>query len=206
MNAVSKRSYRKKLITDGLIYINGEEQEVLINNISMTGMLVQLGYTIDTESTLNDSLVSTVIDFYLPQLRLAGTAEIVRVNKGDVQVLIALKFKEITYNIDSLLYKRKVYRKTMSVTGQILLNNEYHDFYAINVSLEGLMIRLADTVVIVEGMITALKSKDLNLKGDVKVVWTNFDVDGKTLLGLKYIHVNTSNLKGIPRFSDDNNQ
>lgn len=205
MNAVLERSYRKNLVTDGLIYINGEELQVSINNISMTGILMQLSCALDTENMFNGSLVSTVIDFYLPQLRLAGTAEIVRIHKGDVQILLALKFKDITYNIDGLLYRRKVYRKSMSVAGRILLDNDYHDFYAINVSLEGLMIRLMDTVVIVEGMITAFESNVLDLKGDVKVVWTNFDADGNTLAGLKYVNVNTSNLKGIPRFATDNN-
>jgi hypothetical protein len=207
MNSESKRSYRKKLITNGLVYINGEEQEVFVVNISMTGVLVQLSceiYSSDTDSNFNDSLISTTIDFYLPQLSLAGTAEISRVTKDEHHVLLALKFQDITYNIDSLLYKRRVYRKNMSVPGRILLNNELYDFYTVNVSVEGLMIRLEKTVVIAEGITTSFEFKDLSLKGEVQVAWIDFDIEGKTLVGLKYINMNTDAIKGIPRFSTEN--
>ncbi|MDD1616999.1 MAG: PilZ domain-containing protein [Methylococcaceae bacterium] len=188
------------MITNGLIYINGEEREIAVSNISMTGVLIGLIDVSDTDSDFNDSLIATIIDFYLPQLRLAGTAEIVRITKEDAQFSFALQFKEISYNIDSLLYKRKVYRKNLSVSGRILLNSEYYYFRTINVSVEGLMIRLEETVVIAEGMITSFEFKDLSLKGEVKVVWLDFDADGKTLVGLKYINMNTDQIKGIPRF------
>jgi hypothetical protein len=205
MNSKSTRSYRKNLITNGLIYINGEEQEVSVVNMSIAGVLVQLNhksvYSSDTESTLNDSLASTIIDFYLPQLSLAGTAEVVRVHINEHSVSLALEFKDITYNINNLLYKRRVYRKNMSVEGQILLNNGYYNFHTINVSVEGLMIRLAETLNIVEGMTTSFEFNNLSLKGEVEVVWVDFDADDKTLLGLKYINMNTSKIKGIPRFS-----
>jgi hypothetical protein len=207
MNSASKRSYRKKLITNGLVYINGEEQEVFVVNISMTGVLVQLSceiYSSDTDSSFNDSLIATTIDFYLPQLRLAGTAEISRVTKDERHVTLALKFKDITYNIDSLLYKRRVYRKNMTVPGRILLNNEQYNFYTVNVSVEGLMIRLEKTVVIAEGVTTSFEFKDLSLKGEVQVAWIDFDIEGKTLVGLKYINMNTDAIKGIPRFSTEN--
>jgi hypothetical protein len=203
MNSAPRRSYRKKLITNGLVYINNEEQEVFVVNISMTGMLVQLSreiYSSDSDSTFNDSLVSSTIDFYFPQLRLAGTADISRVNKDDRHVTLALKFNDISYNIDNLLYKRRVYRKNMSVPGRILLNEEYYDFYTVNVSVEGLMVRLTKTVAILEGMTTTFEFKDLSLKGEVQVAWIDFDIDGNTLIGLKYINMNTDEIKGIPKF------
>jgi hypothetical protein len=205
MNSASKRSYRKNLITNGLIYVNGEEREVAVSNMSMTGVLARLNSESDAETAFNDSLVSTIIDFYLPKLSLAGTAEIVRVTREDTQISLALKFKDITYNIDSLLYKRKVYRKNMSVPGRILLNSEYYSFQTVNVSVEGLMVRLAETVVIAEGMTTSFEFKDLSLKGEVEVMWIDFDAEGKTLVGLKYIHVNADGLEGIPRFSTTDN-
>jgi hypothetical protein len=166
----------------------------------MTGVLVGLIDISRDDSSFNDSLITAIIDFYLPQLRLAGTAEVVRITKQDAQVSFALQFKDISYNIDSLLYKRKVYRKNMSVSGRILLNNDYYNFRTINVSVEGLMIRLEETVVIAEGMITSFEFKDLSLKGEVQVVWIDFDEEGKTLVGLKYINMSTDQIKGIPRF------
>ena len=205
MNLAPKRSYRKKLTTTGLIYLQGEEREVLVKNMSVTGMLVYLSAASDVISTLADSIVvASIIDFYLPKLRLAGTAEIVRVTKEDTQIVLALKFRDITYNIDGLLYKRKVYRKNMSIPGRILLNNEYYNFQTVNVSVEGLMIRFAETVVIAEGMTTSFEFRDVSLKGEVVVVWIDFDSEGKTLAGLKYIHLNVDAIKGIPRFATEN--
>lgn len=210
MNSESRRSYRKNLITKGLIYINKEEREVSVINMSMTGMLVQLDresiQPSDAENDLNNALAPTIIDFYLPQLRLAGTAQVVRVNREERHDSLALQFKDITYDVDRLLYKRKVYRKNMSVAGQILLNNDHYNFQTVNISVEGLMIRLTETVVIAEGVITSFAFKDLSLKGEVEVVWIDFDVAGKTLVGLKYVNMNTDEIKGIPRFSTNNSQ
>lgn len=204
MNSESRGSYRKNLITNGLCYINGEEREVLVSNMSMTGMLVQLTgediYLSDIENGFSNSLISRIIDFYLPQLRVAGSAEVVRGDKGDDHISLALKFKEVTYDADNLLYKRKVYRKNMSVLGQILLNNQYHYFQSINVSVEGLMVRLEEKIAVAEGLITSFEFKKSNLKGEVKVIWVDIDSDGKTLLGLQYINMSAHPIKGIPRF------
>ena len=199
MNSESKRSYRKNLITNGLVYIDGEEQEVSVINVSVTGALVQLSRDVIYP---NDTLTSKVIDFYLPKLRLAGTAEIVRVNSSNERYdLLALKFQQISYNIDNLLYKRKVYRKNMSVSGQILLNNKLYNFETINVSVEGFMIHLAEKVIIEKGSTTVFKFNNLDIKGKAEVVWVDIDSDGKTLVGLKYINMSTDKIKDIPRFS-----
>ena len=137
----------------------------------------------------------------MPTLRLAGTAEVVRVNGSGRDDSLALKFKEISYNVDNLYYKRKVYRKNMAVAGKILLKNKQYDFQAINVSVEGLMIRLAETIIIAEGISTAFEFKSLNLTGEAQVVWMDIDSEGKTLVGLKYINMNTDKITGIPRFA-----
>jgi hypothetical protein len=159
MKSESQRAYRKKLITSGLVYINDEEQEVSVINISLTGALVQLTRPENPESLIDDASASKIIDFYLPKLRLAGTAEVVRVNGSGRYDSLALKFKEISYNVDNVYYKRKVYRKNMAVAGKILLNNKQYDFQAINVSVEGLMIRLAETIIIAQGITTAFEFK-----------------------------------------------
>jgi hypothetical protein len=41
----------------------------------------------------------------------------------------------------------------------------------------------------------------LNLKGEAQVVWMDIDSEGKTLVGLKYINMNTDKITGIPRFA-----
>ena len=199
MNSESERSYRKNLETSGLIFLNGAEREVSVSNLSMTGVLVEFIHDHDAE-VLNQSLalIGKTIDFYLPQLHLAGTAEIIRVEK---QKSLALKFKDISYNVDSLLYKRKVYRKNMSIQGRISFDDKCYLFHTVNVSVEGLMVRLMATVSsIKEGMIANFEFKDLSLKGEATVVWVDADAEGKTLIGLKYLNINSDQIKGIPRF------
>jgi hypothetical protein len=49
-------------------------------------------------------------------------------------------------------------------------------------------------------MTTTFEFKDLSLKGEVQVAWIDFDIDGNTLIGLKYINMNTDKIKGIPKF------
>jgi hypothetical protein len=206
MNSESSRFYRKSLVTSCWCYINGKELEVSVINMSMTGMLIELNFRDSCLIDITDASKPPIIDFYLPHLRLAGTAEVVRVTSNELSILLALKFKDITYNVDNLLYKRKVYRKNMSIAGKILLNNAYHDFQTVNVSVEGLMIRLAETVTIAAGLTTTFEFNDLNLKGEVAVVWTEADSEGKTLLGLKYINMNTDKIKGIPCFYTHNDE
>lgn len=201
MNSTSKRSYRKNLAAMGLIFLNGEEREVAISNLSMTGILVEFTHPRDAE-LLNQSLalMAKVIDFYVPELHLAGTAEIIRVVNNETHKLLALKFKEIIYNIDSFLYKRKVYRKNMSIQGRITFDDKCYLFQTVNVSVEGLMIRLMAAATIEEGMTGTFEFKDLSLKGEVTAVWVDVDTEGKTIMGLKYLNINRDQIKGIPRF------
>lgn len=200
----NSRSYRKNLDSNGLIYIAGTEREVSVSNLSMTGALVHLEDILDAVQLSETLTIPTVIDFFLPKLRLAGTAEVVRIDKeDDEQVSLALQFKDISYNINKLLYARKVYRKNMSVAGRILLGSKYYDFHTLNVSVEGLMIQLTETVDIVQHMTTMFEFDKVNVTGEVEVIWTDVDSEGRTLLGLKYINTNTSAIKGLPRFHSE---
>src|ERR1035437_10347263 len=42
MNAVLNRSYRENLMSHGMIYLGGEELEITIKDISLTGLLAHL--------------------------------------------------------------------------------------------------------------------------------------------------------------------
>jgi hypothetical protein len=63
------------------------------------------------------------------------------------------------------------------------------------------MIQLAETVVIAKGISTTFEFNNLNLKGEAQVVWMDIDSAGKTVVGLKYINMNTDKITGIPRFA-----
>ena len=204
MSLESNRPYRKNLISHGLIYMGEEEHSVTIKNLSINGVLTELNSNredVDIKYIFNTLLVSTIIDLYLPEMRLAGEAEVVRADIIDGHILLALEFKNIAYDIDKNLNKRKVYRKNMPDPGKILLNSEYHHFNTVNVSVEGLMICLPEILSVEVGTITRFEFKRLELEGEVKVIWVDPISDNRTLMGLQYINLGNTAVKGIPRFA-----
>jgi hypothetical protein len=183
--------------------MGGEEYSITVKNISLTGVLVKINQK-QNQNDLNkiyrEVLAATIIDMYIPTLRLAGETEAVRVDIEDDHLLLALEFKNVSYDIDRVLYKRKAYRKTIVAPGMILLDDIYREFYSVNASVEGLMIRLAEKIFIEKDLVTVFEFKELEVEGEVKVVWTENLSDTETLVGLQYLHVGQSPIKGVPRF------
>lgn len=204
MNLEVNRPYRKNVMSHGLIYMGGEEREITIKNISLTGVLAELKCdqaSSDVKAIFNMLSASTTIDLYLPEMRLAGEVGVVRVDMLDDYVLLALEFKSVVYDIDNQLYKRKVYRKNMTAPGKILLDGKYREFTAVNVSVDGLMISVAESIAVEPGQITIFEFEQLALEGEIKVMWVEGIADGRTLLGLEYVHMERTAIKGIPRFA-----
>lgn len=197
------RPCRKNLTSHGLIYMGEEEHEITVINISITGILAELNShkkDIDVKYIFKILLTTTIIDLYLPEMRLAGEAEVARVDVNDNRILLALEFKNIAFDIDKHLNRRKTYRKFMPDPGLIFINGEYHEFITVNVSVEGLMIRLAKTISVKEGSITHFEFKRLELSGKAEVIWGDLTSDAETLIGLRYVNLNSDNITGIPRF------
>jgi hypothetical protein len=118
-----KRPYRTNLTSHGLIYMGGEELEVSVRNLSITGLLGELDDNInihDINDVFKSVKLSPTIDLYLPEMKLAGEAEIVRADMIDGRIYLALEFRNVSYDVDNVLYKRKAYRKNMTAPGQIV--------------------------------------------------------------------------------------
>lgn len=204
MNVVVERPYRKSLTSHGMIYLGGEELKITIKDISLTGVLAHLQCdetSRDAKDIFNMLSASTIIDLFLPEMRLAGEAEVVRVDVFENNILLALEFKNIVYDADDLLYKRKAYRKNMAAPGKILLNGEYHDFDTVNVSVDGLMIEIAESIAVKAGEIAMFIFEPLDLKGEIKVIWVESTAEGGTLIGVQYVRMEKIVIKGIPRFA-----
>jgi hypothetical protein len=198
-----KRYYRKKLTSHGFIFIAGEEIEVSVRNLSVTGLLAELSRNsaIRSIQDLFDAIkASTEVDIYLPEMHLAGEAEVVRADLIDGQIYVALEFTHITYDVDDLLYKRKNYRKEMVAPGQIVFDGEKYDFTTRNVSVTGLLIHLDERIAVKEGTVTIFDFKRLNLRGHIKVVWVEEAEEGGTYMGLEYVQMEKTDIKGIPSF------
>jgi hypothetical protein len=198
-----KRPYRKNLASYGLIYMGGEEHSITVRNISLTGVLVKINQKPnqnDLNNIYREILAASVIDMYIPALRLAGETEAVRVDLEDDYLLLALEFKTVTYDIDRVLYKRKAYRKNIVAPGQILLDGVYREFFSVNASVDGLMIRLAEKVSVEKDLVTVFEFKQLEVEGEIQVIWVEHVSHNDTLMGLQYLHIGKSPIKGVPRF------
>jgi len=199
----SRQNYREKLALMGFMFIGGAEYEMQVQNLSITGMLA----SIDTPLSLHDErdvflLVkqSSLVDIYIEKLNLAGEAEIVRVEMDGQHILIGLEFKQISYDADNLLYKRKAYRKSMTAPGQALIDKNVYEFMTRNVSVDGVMIRIPEHVDVQEGMLIEFKFDKLHLHGEAKAAWFEHDDNEGTILGLEYQHMEKGDIKGIPEF------
>jgi hypothetical protein len=185
--------------------MGGEERKIAIINISMTGVLAELcGHEkdMDIKAIFNILRTSTLIDLYLPEMRLAGEAEVVRADLEDNHILLALEFKNIAFDIDENLNKRKAYRKSMPDSGLILLDDGYHAFNTVNVSVDGLMIQLLEPLAVKEGAIVRFSFKKLDLQGEARVIWADPGAGDGTLIGLKYINMNIDSVISLPRFAE----
>lgn len=203
MPTTENRAYRKNLASHGLLYLGFEEHEIWVVNLSLTGLLAELKVKPQVngiKDIFNALQVSPIVDFYLPDMRLAGEAEMVRAEATPHGFEIAIEFRNLSYDTDNLLYSRRAYRKNMTAPGHIVFNDTDYAFNTENVSVDGLMIRMLGRVEVPDGTVAKFDYKHLNLEGEVKVVWIDHD-DISTLMGLQYLHMQRDYIKGIPNFS-----
>ncbi len=81
MYSALDRPLRTNLMSEGFIYMGEEEHKITVKNLSINGVLAQLNTDredIDIKYVFNQLLVSTIIDLYLPEMRLVGEVEVVR--------------------------------------------------------------------------------------------------------------------------------
>ena len=197
-----ERAYRKPLGCKGLIYLGLEEHRFKIINLSLTGLLVEF----DEDAPLNDvrsifeSLrISPLVDIYLPEMRVAGEGEVVRAEPTEKGIQIAVEFRNLSYDVEHLLYTRRAYRKNMTAPGQIIVNEVAHAFNTENVSVDGIMAHILEKIEIETGQIVHFSFSHLELQGEGEVMWVEQNSDS-TLLGLKYIRLERDIIPGIPHF------
>ncbi|WP_428354237.1 PilZ domain-containing protein [Methyloprofundus sp.] len=199
----SRGYYRKNLSLKGLLFIGGVEHEMQVQNLSVSGLQAAVETTeniVDERDVFMLIKQSSLVDIYIEKLHLAGEAEIVRVDIDGNRILLGLEFKQISYDSQNILYKRKAYRKSMTAPGQILIEEKFHDFMTRNVSVEGILIRIAEFVDLQVNMVIEFKFDKLRLYGESRVVWFEHDDLDGTLIGLEYLHMEKSEINTIPQF------
>lgn len=193
--------YSNNLATKGFVFLGGQELEVNINNLTITGFLAELipGSSMHNVRDVFQAInLAPIIDIYLPNLKIAGEAEVVRTEQMNNCISFALEFRSISYAVDFMLYSRKAYRHSISAPGQIIINDEILPFTTENVSVDGMMIRLAGSVEILPGTVTHYEIKRLELSGEIMVAWVQYD-DDSTLMGMEYQYLKKDSIKNLQR-------
>ncbi|WP_458027279.1 PilZ domain-containing protein [Methylomonas sp. MgM2] len=202
---MEKRAYRKKLRSEGLIYLGFEEHRIQVVNLSLTGLLAEFkaAASVNGVKDIFQSIqVSPVVDIYLPDLRMAGEAEVVRAESTEQGLQIAIEFRNISYDVENLLYNRRAYRKNMTAPGQISVGETVYAFNTENVSVDGIMAHIQGRITVETGSAVHFSFKHLDLQGEAEVVWTEIG-EQSTLLGLKYLYLERDSIPGVPRFLRD---
>ncbi len=171
MKFLQKRPYRKNLSAQGLIAVDGLRQAVTIKNISLTGALAELQNHTDVDDLPFVLANSTTLEIQIPDLKLKGQAEIVRIENKQNQIALGLKFKKLWLNSDVAHKNRKAYRKKLTLPGEILIQGNYQGFVSVNVSQDGMMIHLAKSVQIAPGEVTKFRFKQMGVAGEFKIIW-----------------------------------
>jgi len=202
---MEKRAYRKRLSSDGLIYLGFEEHQIRVINISITGLLAEFkaNTSVNGVKDIFQSIqVSPIVDIYLPNIRVAGEAEVVRAESTEQGIQIALEFRNLTYDVDNLLYNRRAYRKNMTAPGQIIIDETVYAFNTENVSVDGIMAHIQGQIAVQTGKTVHFSFKHLELQGEAEVIWIDKG-ENSTLLGLKYLHLERDSIPGVPHFVRD---
>jgi len=197
MNTPIQRAYRKKINSQGWMFLGGEVQKITAKNISVTGVLVQLennNVAYAGKRILQNLAAAKSIDFLFPKLRLSGEAKVVRVESAsNDQIILAMQFNNLASNINHPVFKRKSFRKEIAIPGRILLNGDYHKFVSVNMSSGGFMLQLSEIISVEKNHITQFEFETLKLKGFAKIVWIANPENPKTLMGLQYVKPNKPN-------------
>lgn len=191
MLVAKNRAYRKNLSSYGSIYLGFAEYPIKVINLSLTGLLAQISDD-HPSSRIKDIFhglqVSPRVDIYLPDIRVAGEAEVVRLEEVDQGLQIGIEFRHLSYDVDSLMYRRRAYRRNIAERGLLTLDGLEFEFITENVSVNGLMIRVAGDFGVEVGDVLPFVFKQLEIQGEAEVIWVEKEQQ-TTFLGLSYVHL-----------------
>ncbi len=171
MNFIQKRPYRKNISSLGSIAVGDVVQAVTLKNISLTGVLVQLKNNTDDRDLLSVLANAAALDIQIPDLKIKGQAEVIRVENKKNQISLGLRFKKLLLDSDTAQQKRKFFRKKLTLPGEILIHGHYYGFVSVNVSQKGMLIHLAKAVQIAPGDVSKFRFRQWGVEGKFKIIW-----------------------------------
>lgn len=190
--SLQPRAYRKPIKAQGRMYLANDRQDIVIKNISTSGMLVRLNedhLSDHHKPTLETLFQHKTIHFCIPPFQLSGNAKIIRVfTNKHLQVYLGMTFQHLaSCGANASCTNDSPYTSGLAIPGRLLLRNDYFDFMTVSLSENDFIIRLPIIVGVEKGMVLAFELTQANLKGQVKVV-SVLDINlFETVMKLEYL-------------------
>ena len=185
-----RKEYRKTLTSSGKLYIGGEILGFTSYDVSVKGIMVEifpgkfLTYVEDFQSLLDED---KSVEFFVEELMLTGTAEVIWVKQKAEKILLGLEYGDVRHNEKKLWLKRAAYRQKNSFTCLVIHELGRIKARGINVSVAGLALT-GDFKDLQIGKIVKLQFFSTPIKKAVaKIVWLNENNDGSATAGLRYL-------------------
>ncbi|MCW8929494.1 MAG: PilZ domain-containing protein [Gammaproteobacteria bacterium] len=197
-----QRDYRTHLSTKALVFLDEEEVDCTIIDLSISGAKFEIIPGVHLKNALLISEVvdtNDVINFAIPEMHIDGEVKIIRKEQVDDKVYLSVLFSDIFYGLEHLPYRRKVYRTRCRSNGQITLNGQSYEFISQNLSVKGMMIAVYEPLEIKDTDEFSLDFKHFNIHGKARCIWSKRE-NNKNMMGIEYTQLNKP-IDGLASFS-----
>jgi len=186
---VDRKDYRKKFTSKGELFWAGEYLEFTSYDVSVHGVLIELtpGEFIKTVQDARNLVAELhIATIFVHDLELSAEVVVVWVREDEGKILLGLDFTDLRQNAKKLWMQRHFYRKPMSVPASFLFNEEESQAQAINISEDGMRLKLADWVELEVGDAIKLFVQQPYIKALAVVVWVNAE---EREMGVRYLKI-----------------
>lgn len=193
-NIHDRKEYRKSLTSMGQVYIGGEILDFKSYDVSVKGIMVQVfpgKFLTEIEDFKALLAENNMVEIYVKELLLSGTAEVVWVKQEGEKILLAFEYRDVRHNEEKLWLKRRDYRQHKSFACLVIYDHGRVNARGLNISVNGLALTgdFKDSG-LKEGDIVKLQLFSTSVgKAVAKIVWLDRHDDGSATMGLRYLEI-----------------
>lgn len=188
MKTIVSRPYRKNLNSIGVLTFSGAEYAFLALNISTTGLLAKLVGETDVSKFSSVSLASSVnAQLDLPEMSFSCVCEIIRVEKRDETILLALRFDEESMNVDGAFNRHNLENIYFNKPGLLTVDGKDFPGRTLYLSDQTLIAILNEHTSLEAGREGIFKSEEMEKTVKANISWIDNCLMAGTLICLNNI-------------------
>ena len=195
------RDYRINLSINALVFLDKKEVACTISNISITGANLEIHPQPHFKNAMMLSEIVNIddeVDFSVEEMHFDGKIKIVRKEIINDSLHLSITLGDLFFGLESLAYKRKVYRTSHRMSGCIIMNGQSYESMSQNISVNGLTATIFEELNVSDGDELTLNFHDPEINGKARIIWHKNET-AKTTIGLQYVQL-MEPVKGIAAF------